>query len=102
MDSAAVPLAEMISALRQQLEQAMNEGQGKDLRFLLGPVDLELAVEVSRDAEAQGGIAFWVVSMHGKAGRSTSSTQTMRLSLVPRTAAGDDVLVGSRRRTKPK
>jgi hypothetical protein len=37
-----VELAKVIGQLRQELTAAMWEGEGEDLRFELGPVELEL------------------------------------------------------------
>jgi hypothetical protein len=49
-----VELAQVISQLRQELSAAMRESEGKDLRFELGPVELELTVGVSRDPRRRG------------------------------------------------
>ncbi|MGH3701282.1 MAG: trypco2 family protein, partial [Pseudonocardiaceae bacterium] len=45
-----VELAQVIGQLRQELSAAMREGEGEDLRFELGTVELELTVAVSREA----------------------------------------------------
>ncbi|MFI2205544.1 trypco2 family protein [Streptomyces sp. NPDC020192] len=85
-----IELSEMIAQLRAELATAMAAGEGEDLRFALGPVQLELTVSVQRDAAASGKVKFWVVELgaDGKLGRQ--DTQTVRLTLEPRraTAAG--------------
>lgn len=94
-----VELSEMIAQLRAELATAMAAGEGQDLRFALGPVELELSVSVQRDAAASGKVRFWVVELgaDGRIGRQ--DTQTVRLTLEPRRAAQADaprseVLIG--------
>ncbi|MGQ0717614.1 MAG: trypco2 family protein [Pseudonocardiales bacterium] len=45
-----VGLAQVIGQLRQELSAAMRDGEAEDLRFELGPVELELTVAVSKEA----------------------------------------------------
>ncbi len=49
-----VELAQVIGQLRQELTAAMRDGEGEELRFELGPVELELTVGVSRDPCRRG------------------------------------------------
>lgn len=56
-----VEFAQVIGQLRQELSAAMREGEGEDLRFELGPVELELTVAVSREAGPNAKVRFWVV-----------------------------------------
>ena len=57
-----VELAQVISRLREELNAAMREGEGEDLRFELGPVELELTVAVSKEAGPNTKVRFWVSS----------------------------------------
>lgn len=50
-----VELAQVIGQLRQELSAAMRDGEGKDLRFELGPVELELTVAVSKPETTRSG-----------------------------------------------
>lgn len=79
----AVELAELIGQLRSELTSAMTAGTGQDLRFELGPVELELAVEVKKEGGGGGKVRFWVVELgaDGKAG--TGTTQKIKLTLDP-------------------
>jgi Trypsin-co-occurring domain 2 len=43
-----LPLAEDVAALRREIAQAMDDAQGETVIFELGPVTLELLVEVKR------------------------------------------------------
>ena len=69
-----IPIALAIQSLRQELSQALAEGEGKALRFELGPVDLEFQVEVSWETgakgSAKGGVSFGIVSLGEAAGEA--------------------------------
>ena len=47
----AVELAELIGQLRADLTEAMRAGEDADLRFEVGPVELELIVAVDKEAK---------------------------------------------------
>jgi hypothetical protein len=91
-----IPLAATIRALRLELMDAVRESKGEEMRFSLGPIDLELQVEVSSSGGGEAGIRFWVVSLGAKGERSSGATQTLRLRLTPvlTSAADGDLLVG--------
>jgi Trypsin-co-occurring domain 2 len=101
-----IPLADGIRALRRELVAAVAEGEGEQVRFALGPVELELQVEMARERGGEGGIKFWVVSLGGKGSRSSGATHTVRLSLTPTLAADADrdvpLIVGSQQVQRPR
>jgi len=76
-------LASAIRVLREQLQDAVQAGEGEELRFALGPVELELQVEAAREGSGEAGIKFWLASIGAKGSRSSSTTHTLRLSLTP-------------------
>ncbi|MFI6070535.1 trypco2 family protein [Actinoplanes sp. NPDC051343] len=82
-------LAETIEALRAELTAAMTLGHGQPLQFELGQVDVELSLAIIREASADGGLRFGVVSFGatGKAGANT--THKLSLKLTPVMSAGD-------------
>jgi hypothetical protein len=96
---ADLELAEVIRALRAELESAMIAGAGSTLRFEAKSLTVELQVGVSHAAEASGGVKFWVVEFGAGGSRTTEATQTVTLELAPiladgravRIAAGSDV-----------
>ena len=95
-----IPLASAIRVLREQLQDAVRGGKGEELRFALGPVELELQVEAAHEGGGEAGIKFWLASIGAKGSRSSSTMHTVRLSLTPVRvdAAGNekrDVLVVS-------
>jgi hypothetical protein len=94
-----VPLAEAIRALRREIVVASRAGKDEDVRFKLGPIELEFALEVSREAGGDAGLKFWVVSLGGQAKRGSATTHTVKLVLTP---AGGDVLVGDEVQDEPE
>jgi Trypsin-co-occurring domain 2 len=97
-----VPLAEAVHALRAELVSAIEEGEGEALRFGVGPVELELQVEVSREVGGKAGIQFWLVSIGGEGSRSSGSVHTVRLTLSPVDERGEPVTVHSSVRGRPE
>jgi hypothetical protein len=99
-DRPPIALASAVRALRAELQEAIRVGAGEELRFALGPVELELQVQAAWEGGGEAAIKFWVVSIGAKGGRSSEATHTLRLSLTPVRigAYGDqerDVLVAS-------
>ena len=101
-DQPLIGLSEAIRTLRAQLAEAMAAGDGEELRFRAGPVELEFLLEVSKEGGAGGGVRFWVVSLEGKGGVTRAETHRVRLTLTPETAAGEDVRVTDRVISMPR
>ena len=77
-------LAQVIGQLRQELSAAMREGEGEDLRFELGPVELALTVAVSKEVGPNAKVRFWVVELGADAKVASQATQRITLTLNPR------------------
>ncbi len=92
-----VELTQVIGQLRQELSAAMREGEGEDLRFELGPVQLELTVAVSREAGANAKVRFWVIELGADGKVASQATQKITLTLDPRRrgAVGKPLISGS-------
>jgi hypothetical protein len=101
MDNAAVGLADAIAALRRELTSALESGRGEDIRFRLGPVELEFELDVTRELKAGGGVQFWVVSLDGSGQRSNSSRHHIKLSLQPVGPDNADINVASQQTQRP-
>ena len=82
----AVELAEVISQLRAELTAAMTAGAGEDLRFGLGPVELELTVAVNKEASTGAKVRFWVVEAGADGKLGSTTTQKIKLTLDPHRA----------------
>ena len=78
-------MADLIEAVRADLERAIVAGQGHQLRFLMGPVELDLGVVVTR--EAGGGFSLkvpWLqVGAEANARRSGERSQRIHVVLNP-------------------
>lgn len=83
----AVELAELIGQLRAELSAAMHAGEGSDLRFELGPVELELTLTVDKEAKPGAKVRFWVLEVGADVTVSSNSAQRIKLTLEPRDSA---------------
>ena len=88
-------LADVIKALRRELITAQQEGSGKDIRFNVNNVEVELETVVTKEADGKGGfkIKFGVVEANAEGGGKyqTASKQKIKLSLKPKTPQGGDI-----------
>lgn len=87
---AAVELAELIEQLRAELTAAMHAGEGAELRFELGQVELETTITVGKEGGAGGKVRFWVAEVGADGKVSDSATQRIKLVLEPRRAGSPD------------
>jgi hypothetical protein len=71
----------------------MAAGRERDLRFVLGPVDLTLELELARTGGVNAGANVWMISLGGKRERSDTVTHTIRLALTPVSSDGGRTLV---------
>jgi hypothetical protein len=81
-------LEEMIRALRSELWLAAEEGGSDQLRFDVGPIDLDLQVAVTKGGKGELGVKFWVFTASGGGSYESAHTQRLHLQLTPRTAGG--------------
>lgn len=84
-----IELAEMIAQLRGELAAAMAAAEDEELRFELGPVQLEAEFAVQRSAGADGRIRFWVVEAGASGQQTHATTHRVTLSLEPRVRGSD-------------
>ncbi|GAB3901590.1 trypco2 family protein [Kibdelosporangium lantanae] len=84
-----IELAEWIAALRSELQAAQNEGTGKDLQFVVGPLELEFEVTASREAGGKGGVKFWVAEVGSDVRTKSGTTQRVKMTLTPHSGDGD-------------
>ncbi|HEX2807191.1 MAG TPA: trypco2 family protein [Kineosporiaceae bacterium] len=76
-------LADTIAAVRRELAAALAEGQGKDIAFRSGPVELEFEMAVTWTGGGEAGVKLWVLTLGGKAEREAATTQRIKLTLQP-------------------
>lgn len=94
-------LGETVSAIRAQLQQAMEEGEGNPLRFRTGPVELEFTVEVRKEAEGKAKILVLPWSAEARASVSADAVHRVKLTLQPVDLAGSEALVEDQAERRP-
>lgn len=74
-------LAAMIKALRSQLIEAQQEGEGEEIRFTIEDVELEL--QITAEKQASGGISakFYVLTSKLDGSKKDTVTQKLKLKL---------------------
>ena len=88
-----IPLAKAIQDLRAELLRAVAEGQGKDLRFKLDPVELELSVGMTYKGGVNAGVKFWVVEFGAKGDVERAGSHKLKLKLTPVDKNGNQFMV---------
>ena len=99
-----IGLADAIGRVRAELIEAQRKGEGQDLRFRLGEVQLEFQVELTREGGGEAGIKVWVVSVGAKGTVTSGRTQTVTVTMVPQVQTGGewkDVMVGDQVAARP-
>jgi hypothetical protein len=81
--SQKLELAEVISALREELNLAKQNAAEQDIRFNINNVEIELQTVVERKAgaEASGKVRFWVVDANTKASGEWKDAVTQKIKL---------------------
>jgi hypothetical protein len=79
-----IELADMIRELREQLTTALTDGDGKILRFELGPVEIEASVAVTREGGGDAKVRLWVVDAGANGKYGHAETQRVTLTLTPK------------------
>ncbi|GGX84439.1 trypco2 family protein [Streptomyces anandii] len=96
-----IGLVDAISALRNELLEAMTGSETSPIRFRLDSVDLEVQVVIGKSAEVGGKVRYWVVSAEGKGSLASTRTHTLRLHLQAATAANEPVYTSDQIETTP-
>ncbi|MFE2531420.1 trypco2 family protein [Streptomyces sp. NPDC059371] len=80
---ASVDLVAAVQALRAQITEAAASDPDSDIRFQVGPIQLEFTVALTRDRTVKGGVKAWVVTADAERKRSTAHTHRVTLNLTP-------------------
>ena len=86
-----VSLSEALSALRDELMQAVWAGQfpyqfdggQRTLRFKPAPIEVTLEVAVTATGEGHAGVKWWLIDAGGALSREKVTTQIVKLTLEP-------------------
>jgi len=60
-DAQRIPLSELIAELRSELAEAQKEGAGKELRFTVEEIEIELKVGITKEVGAAAKVKFDLV-----------------------------------------
>jgi hypothetical protein len=83
---ADLKLSEMIEALRVELAVAAKAGDGQELRFEVGPIDLEVEIAVTKTTTSNAGVEFWVIKAGADRERVDAVTHRLKITLQPKRA----------------
>jgi hypothetical protein len=81
--SDGIGLRQAVAAVRAELIEAMNDGVDSALRFEIGPVELDFAIDVSTTATGEVGVRVWVLSLAGKGERAVRNSHRVTVTLNP-------------------
>jgi hypothetical protein len=95
MDIQKIALKETLEALRIELSESILMSEGKQIRFEVGEIELEVQFVVEKLKEGKGGIKFWVVEMGGGITDKNSMTHKLKIPLKPIWKDGKPVLTAS-------
>jgi hypothetical protein len=76
-------LAKAIAQLRSEVAEAIRAGVGEPLQFALGPIEVELQLQLAHSADVNAGLKWVVVSVGGDVKTSTTQTHKVRFTLTP-------------------
>ncbi|MCI3277024.1 trypco2 family protein [Streptomyces cylindrosporus] len=95
MQNKDLELAQAVAVLRDELLDAAALGAGSNLAFEVGPIELEFAVELRRDAKVKAGFKAWVLTADAEAGMSHGRIHRVKIALTPKQPGGGDLLIHS-------
>lgn len=81
--SEGLELAEMISALRAELNRAQGDGADEPIRFTVEDVELELSIAVENKVGGKVGAKFFVLTSEVGGEARDTVTQKIKLKLKP-------------------
>jgi hypothetical protein len=87
-DADWVGLAEAVERLRAEFELARELGEGKQLRFEIGDVEMEFHVSIRRDGGGNGAVRLGVVTLGAKGSVGDEHTHRLKVLLHPQDDQG--------------
>jgi hypothetical protein len=95
-------LAETIEILRRELRKAQDAGRDSDVRFSVGSLEAELAIEVVKTAGGEASIKVLnLLSIGGSGERSKSETNRVKVVLEPIGLNGQPFEVAAAKTRRP-
>ncbi|QEU97185.1 hypothetical protein CP970_08210 [Streptomyces kanamyceticus] len=90
-------VGEAVQALRDELLAAAAAGASSDVKFEVGPIELEFAFTLSREGTAKVGLSrifSSVVSAEASGKVAKEDVHRVKLVLTPKNGAGEPLLIG--------
>lgn len=84
-----IQLRETLEALRTELALSTLFAEGKEIRFEVGEIELEVQFVVEKTKEGKGGIKFGVVEMGGGVNEKNATIQKLKIPLKPKWSNSD-------------
>jgi hypothetical protein len=76
-------LADVIAAVRRELSEAQQQGTGSDIRFRVGPVELEFETTLTYSGGGEAGVRLYVLTLGAKGGASAATSNRVKVVLQP-------------------
>lgn len=97
-----VGLAAAIEVVRRELLAAQQDGQGSGLQFVVGPVELEFVVDVTREGGGEASVkVLSLLSLGAKGSVSQAVSNRIRVTLGAVGADGKPFEVAAYRQGRP-
>jgi hypothetical protein len=93
MTTMKISLATAIAELRKQIALAREQGEEEELKFHLGPIELDLQVQLEATGETDAGIKAWVVSLGASGSLKDTETHRVKLTLEPLLGDEEEVII---------
>lgn len=94
-------LGDTVSSIREQLQEAMERGEGERLRFRTGPVELEFTVAVRKEGGARTKVLVLPWTVEAKGQSAAERTHKVRITLQPVDEHGDDLRIAADSMNRP-
>jgi hypothetical protein len=96
MSAEELSLAEAIEAVRTELCKAQEQGQGSEVRFAVGPVELEFALDVRKTGGGSASVkVLGVLDLSGNGEYSTTNAHRVKIKLSPLGRDGNPLKVAA-------
>jgi hypothetical protein len=96
-----IELADAVVVLCDGLLAAIAQGADEDLRFEVGPIELEFLVELRQDVKVKAGFKAWVITGDVEAGLTRGRTHRVKFALTPLRRSGTVLVAAEPDRTRP-
>ena len=83
-----IPLADLVNAIRAELETAAVNARNQQLQFEVQDIQLEVEVMTTGTREAGGGLQVWVLTVGAKGSKANAATHKVTLNLGAVTSDG--------------